>query len=730
MILSICVWVPTWIINQIASGKYGKLPGFEELENPNSALASEVYTADGILLGKYYYENRSNVSYDNLSPNLINALIATEDSRFKEHSGIDVKGLFRVLFKTVLMGNTSSGGGSTISQQLAKNLFKREKFGTLKEKVIQKLKEWIIAVKLEKAYTKEEIITMYFNTVPFGNNAFGIKSACKTFFSSSTDTIGVEDAAVLVGMLKANTKYNPKRNPELSKQRRNIVLSQMVKYKYLKKEKYDSLKEGDIILHFSKSSHNEGLAPYFREYLRLELMKWCKNNYKPDGTNYDIYKDGLKIYTTLNSKMQLAAEAAVSKHMPELQEHFNDAWKNDKPWSKDPTFIKNKIARSERYKSLKERKVNIDSINKIFRTPVQMTVFTWQGEKDTTMSPLDSIKYYAYFLHAGFMAMDPYTGYIKAWVGGINHKYFKFDHVNINAKRQVGSTFKPFVYTAGIDNSVITPCYKLANTPITFEDFNWTPKNADEKYSGQMMSIQKGLALSENIIAARVMYLLGQKGPKHVVDLAKRMGIVSYLPEVPAICLGTPDISVFEMVGAYSTFPNKGFASTPLTLTKIEDKNGNIIQQFSPRNQEAVSEQTAYVMVKMLENVVKHGTGLSIRYKYKLMNQICGKTGTTQNQSDGWYMGFVPKLVAGCWVGGNDRIIRFKTIEYGQGARMALPIWAEFMQRVYQDSTSLGIAPSDVFETPEKKIPYELDCEKFERNNVNNGQISHEDPWD
>lgn len=696
-------------------GWFGTLPSFEELENPKSSLASEIYSADGVLIGKYYFENRSESNWHEISPHLVNALIATEDIRFNEHSGIDVKGVGRVFFKTILLRQKSSGGGSTITQQLAKNLFPRTKFHTVWDKATTKLKEWMTAIKLERSYTKPEIIKMYLNTVAFSENAFGVKSAAKIFFNKPPDSLKLEEAAVLVGMLKASTLYNPRKNPKTSLERRNVVIDQMRKYGFISENEADSLMKLPIILEYHKIDHNEGLAPYFRENLRMELNNWFKENKKIDGTEYNLYKDGLKIYTSLNSKMQLYAEQSVSEWMPKLQSQFYEHWKKRDPLADFPEIIEQAYLNSDRYLSLKEIGTPEDSIRIIFNTPVKMNVFSWKGEIDTVMTPWDSLKYYKHFLQTGLMAMDPQTGYVHAWVGGINHSYFQYDHVNINTKRQVGSTFKPILYTVAIDNG-FSPCMEIPNLPVTIEKGmfgllkDWTPDNADGKYGG-MLSLKNGLANSVNSISA---YLMKQIGPQPVINLAKKMGINSNIEPVPSIALGTADISIYEMTGAFATYTNQGVFTKPIYLLRIEDKNGNVIRDFTTTQVEAMSEQTAYVMTTMLQGVMNFGTGAGIRSRYNLRNQIAGKTGTTQNHSDGWFIGIVPQMAIGVWVGGDDRPIRFRSLELGQGARMAMPIWALFMQKIYADK-SLNISYDAVFEKPQIPITIETDCSKYEK---------------
>lgn len=698
------------IVAATAYGFFGELPSFEDLENPNSALASEVFSADGVLLGKYYFQNRTNVHYRDLAPNLVNALKATEDIRYEEHSGIDIRGLLRVLFKTVILRQSGSGGGSTITQQLAKNLFPREQIGGVKL-VTRKIQEWIIAVRLERNYTKEEIIAMYLNTVEFGSNSFGIKSASQTFFNKAPDKLRTEESAVLVGLLKAPTYYSPVRNPENSTRRRNIVLYQMKKYDLLSQVEYDSLKTLPIRLRFQAEDHNVGNATYFREYLRQYLNKWCNEHKKNDGSKYNIYRDGLRIYTTIDSRMQKYAEEAVKEHLTELQKTFFDHWKGKTAWSQHPEIITDAVKKSSRYRELESNGADEDSIKKAFDTKIPMTIFSWKGDIDTMMSPLDSLKYYKMFLRTGMMSMEPQTGYIKAWVGGNEYRHFKYDHVK-EGKRQVGSTFKPFVYTLAMQEGY-SPCYKVPNVRVTIigEDGKpWSPENSDGKYGG-MLSLKEALAESINSVSA---FLIKQFGPQAVIDIARKMGITSPIDPFPAIALGTPDISVYEMVGAYSTFANKGVWVEPVFLTRIEDKNGIVLQEFVPKKVEALSEETAYVTLNLLKGVVEVGTGMRLRFKYGLANPIAGKTGTTQNNSDGWFMGITPELVSGVWVGCEDRAIHFRTTHLGQGANTSLPIWGIYMKKIYADKT-ITISQGD-FERPEGKLSIELDCSKYNNN--------------
>lgn len=686
---------------------FGRLPTFEELENPKSALATEVWSSDGVLLGKYYSQNRSNATYDELPENLIHALLATEDIRFYKHSGIDIRGLGRVFFKTILLSQ-DAGGGSTLTQQLAKNLFPRERLSK-PQLILRKFKEWIIAIRLEKCYTKEEIITMYLNTVEFSDNAYGIKSAARTYFNKTPAELTVEESAVLVGMLQAPSRYNPRLNPANALARRNTVLAQMKKYGFLPAAAYDTLKQKPIKLDYKASSHIAGLAPYFREHLRLFLQKWCKENKKVDGSAYDIYKDGLKVYVTIDSRIQKHAEEAMKTHFRELQKKFFDHWKGKDPWKDFPQELQRVIKQTERYKALKSEKMPETEIEKNLNTPIPMRVFSWNGPLDTIMSPLDSLKYSRMFLQNGFLAVNPKTGEIWAWVGGINYEFFKYDHTT--ALRQIGSTFKPFLYATAIDNGW-SPCYEIYDLPVTFEDFNnWTPQNADGKYTGEKMNLKKCLALSQNSCSA---FLMKQIGPQPVIDMVRRLGITSPIEPYPSICLGTPDISLQEMVGAYTAFANQGVYCKPFFIKRIIDKNGNLIQEFLPEKIEVLSEQTAYAMVELLRNVTVYGTGARLRSMYKINADIAGKTGTTQNQSDGWFLGFSPFIVAGSWAGCEDRFVRFRSLEAGQGARTAMPVWALFFQKILADK-SLGFDEQERFLPPSQPMTIELDCAKYKQ---------------
>lgn len=693
------------LISSIGFGLFGELPSFRDLENPKSNLATEVISSDGNILGTYFIQNRSNAKYKDLSPNLVNALIATEDVRFYKHSGVDLKGTFAIIFYSAI---GKKRGSSTITQQLAKNLFPRKKQNIFNIGII-KLKEWLTAVKIERNYTKEEIITMYFNTVDFGSNSYGIKAAAKTYFSKTPIKLSIDESALLVGILKGTTVFSPIKNPERAIKRRNVVLEQMEKYGFISEAQLTENTSKELNLQFQSPDHNQGSATYFREYVRQEVTAWCKENKKADGETYDIYRDGLKIYTTIDSRMQAYAEAAVKEHLTYLQAEFYKHWKGKTPWGENTDIILTSMRRSDRYQQLKEEGIAESEIKKIFDTPIKMTLFSWAGDIDTTLSPIDSIKYYKWYLRSSFMSMDPHNGAIKAWVGGPNYEYFKYDQVKMG-KRQVGSTFKPFVYTVAMDNGW-SPCYEAPNLPIVFEDFdNWSPKNSDGKQGG-MMTLRNGLANSVNLITA---FMMKQVGPQAVVNVAKKMGITSDIPAYPSICLGTADVSLYEMVGAYSTYANKGVWTEPVYISRIEDKNGNVLYEKIPRKVDALSEQTAYLMLYMLRGVIDKGTGLRLRGpRYRFTNPIAGKTGTTQENSDGWFIGITPDLVSGVWTGAEDRSVHFRSTNLGEGANTALPIWALYMKKVYADPT-LKISKGD-FTPPAGGLDVEIDCDKFKK---------------
>lgn len=707
-ILSVFVLVCLFI-TFINLGVFGPLPSFQQIENPKSNLASEVISDDGKMLGTYYYENRSNADYNKLSKNVINALIANEDSRFYEHSGIDFRRVLSIAFRF------GHGGASTISQQLAKNLLvRRSRFDNPFNILVQKMKEWIVAIRLERNYTKEEIIRLYLNTVDFGNNAFGIKMAAQTYFNTSPDKLSISQAALLIGLVKGPSYYSATRNPARSLNRRNVVLMLIHDHSLITDAEYNEAKNEPLGLVFRLQDHNIGLAAYFREYLRLQLGQMLHDGTIPlqkDGTPYNMYRDGLKIYTTINSTMQQYAEQAESEHMAKLQRSFNEHWRGRTPWAGNPEVIEQSMKRSERYKELIEEGVSADSIVQDFKTPVKMKVFSWSGDRDTTLSPLDSIRYYKHFLRSAMMSMDPKTGKIKAWVGGINFHYFKYDEVR-SGSTQVGSTFKPILYATAIEEG-ISPCFKVDNQPVTITGYGsgpWTPKNADGQYGGKF-TIREALARSINVISA---YLIKMVTPEKVIDMAKRLGISSEIPAYPSIALGTANVSLYDMVGAYSVFANAGVYTEPVYITHIEDKNGNEIYRKTPRIKQAMDEDLAYVMIYMLKGNTDpslRGTGSKLRYVYNFTEPIGGKTGTTTNYSDGWYIGVTPDLVTGVWTGGEDRYEHFRSLSMGEGSATALPTWAMYMKQIYSNA-SLGISKGD-FKAPTHPLRIEIDCSKY-----------------
>jgi penicillin-binding protein 1A len=772
----------------VGLGLFGDIPSTERLENPNVNLATEVLSADGEVLGRFYQQNRVVVRYDQLSPYLVEALISTEDERFHKHSGIDAESLARVFVKTVLFGNESSGGGSTITQQLAKLLFTEEPAANIRQRAFQKLKEWITAVKLESRYTKEEIISMYLNEFNFINGAYGIKSASEIYFSESQDSLEMQEAALLIGMLKNPSLYNPRRFPEKALQRRNQVLFQMKRNNAITQAEYDVLKDKKLGLSFNRTSHNDGLAPYFREELRREVKKLLTEQKKADGTSYNVHTDGLTIYTTVDSRMQKHAEDAVWNHLKSLQKIFFNHWENRDPWTykgrktsnSDLEIRKNSfdrlVSESDRYASVREkvvkkiaeldlRDVDVTRMFKIkeegfdladtwledgfinkklynkykkilqskdwaavksewdelqkakdkeFNKYYKMKVFAYNkdGEVDTLMTPYDSIRYHRMILQTGMLSVNPKTGEIKTWVGGSNYKYFKFDHANKNVARQVGSTFKPFLYALSIERGV-SPCQKIIDQPITFEAGtfglyrSWTPKNASNSYSGAEYDLKRALKQSKNSISAYLMRDLGSVEPLR--DFVSNMGIAEdRIPLKPSICLGAADLSVFEMTGAYTAFANAGTYTEPYFISKIEDKNGNVIYEKVPEQKEVLSQGTAGAMVNLLKGVVTGAGGFG-----GIKSEVGGKTGTTNDQTDGWFMGITPNLVVGTWVGGDDRWVRFRTITYGQGARMARPIFANFLKSIEQDS-ELGFDVSARFERPIGDDGIEMNCALYE----------------
>jgi len=716
-------------------GFLGKMPSFEELENPETNLATEIISSDGETVGKFFHENRTPVNFEDLPDHLIQALVATEDERFYRHAGIDAKGTLRA---AVYLGK--KGGASTISQQLSKQLFTDPNEVGIVNRLQQKIKEWVIAIRLERQYTKDEILTMYFNIFDFTRGAHGIRSASRVYFGKEPADLTIEEAATLIAMFKNPVLYNPypERFKTNSLNRRNQVLKQMEKNQFITPKEKDSLQDLPLVLNFSPEQHDDGSATYFREHLKGFLKDWIAENPKPDGSNYSIYSDGLKVYVTLDSRMQDYAEKAVNRHLNKIQKEFNR--QNEKN-SKAPfrgiseaeiqRILNREMRNSDRYKRMKKRGASNEEIENAFNTEQEMQLFSWEGTIDTLMTPKDSIRYYKSFLNTGMMSMNPQTGAVKSWVGGINYKYFKYEHVK-QARRQVGSTFKPFVYAAAIDQLHYSPCYELPNTLYTIPKGrhglidDWTPSNSGDEYGGSK-TLKEALAESVNTITAR---LIDKTGPKRVVDLIDNLGVdTKDIEAFPSIALGTPDLSVYEMVSAYSTFANKGVYTKPYFVDRIEDKNGTIIYQHLPETRDVLSEETAYVTVNLLEGVTKFGSGRRLRtnseyiknlphyqravtgYPYALTNPIAGKTGTTQNQSDGWFIGMVPDLVTGVWVGGEDRSVRFPTITYGQGATLALPIFGMYMKSLYED---VDVEVSDEeFEKPEN-LTIPIDCDGYE----------------
>ena len=716
-----------------ALGLYGPMPDLQQLENPRTNLATQIISSDDVILGKYYFDdNRTPIIFDEIPTHTIQALIATEDERFYEHSGIDWRGTLRAF---AFLGKR--GGASTISQQLARQIFVGVRSRNLFKTVLQKAQEWVIAIQLEKRYTKKEILTMYLNKYDFGYQADGIRSAAKIFFNKTSKELSIEESATLVGMLKNSSLYNPIRRPERVKKRRNIVFQQMLRNKLLSSEDVDSLSKLPLKIIYTPESHREGLATYFRAYLKDFMDDWINENPKPDGSKHNLYRDGLRIYTTIDSRIQQLAEDAVTGHMKNLQQEFflqNTEEENptapflDLRDGEIDTLLQRSAYRSERWRKMKLAGVSEEEILSSFDREVPMRVFSWKGEIDTIMTPMDSIRYYKHFLRASLMSMEPQTGHVKAWVGGYNYKHFQYDQVK-QGRRQIGSTFKPFLYATAIDQLKLSPCDSLPDALYCIEprkhgNLNaWCPKNSGDKY-GKTRTLKNALANSVNTVSARLMDLVG---PRPVINLARKMGVTSYLPEVPSIALGTPDISLFEMVGAYSSFANQGIYVKPIMITRIEDKNGRSLYDVQPVTRDVLSEEAAYVTVNLMQGVTQSGSGARLRhaglektnyiyekvitgYPFIFENPIAGKTGTTQNQSDGWFMGMVPNLATGVWVGGEDRSIHFKEIGFGQGATMALPIWGNYMRSLYENP-NFGISIED-FTAPEKlNIP--IDCEEL-----------------
>ncbi len=704
-------------------GLLGSMPSFEDLENPDSNLATEIISADGVVIGKYFEKNRSQLKYSDLPKNLVQALVATEDARFYEHSGIDGRGTLRAI-----LSFGTSGGASTLTQQLAKQLFHGEGSKFLPFRIIQKAKEWIIAIRLERQYTKKEIIAMYCNVYDFGNNSVGVNSAAKTYFSKEPKDLTITESAVLVGMFKNSGLYNPVKNIEGVTNRRNVVLKQMEKAEIITEAQKLQLQRLPIKLNFKLESHKDGTATYFREYLREYMKKWVEENKKPDGSDYNIYKDGLRIYTTIDSRMQLYAEEAVEAHMANLQEEFFEQAKENKnaPFvnisqAETDRILKKAMKASARWNIMESNDKSEEEIIASFKQKTKMKVFTWKGERDTIMTPLDSIRYYKHFLQSGLMAMEPQTGNIKAWVGGINYKYFQYDHVGQGA-RQVGSTFKPFVYATAIEQLGMSPCDSILDGPFMIRKGehnvteDWEPRNSDNKYRG-MVTLKRALANSINTVSAK---LIDKTGPEAVVELTHKLGVTSEIPAQPSIALGAVEITVQDMVAAYSTFANQGVYVKPQFLRKIEDKSGVVLYEPVPESHDVLNKDIAFAVIKLLEGVTEGGSGERLRtegggngdnrwtgYPYMFKNPIAGKTGTTQNQSDGWFMGMVPNLVTGVWVGCEDRSARFRSLTYGQGATAALPVWGYFMKKCYEDET-LNVSKED-FDRP-ANLGIKVDC--------------------
>lgn len=713
-------------------GAFGELPSTEEIANPKSYLASQIISSDNELLGTFFHENRTHAEFENLPPHLVDALIATEDERFREHSGVDLRALARAV---VRLGQ--DGGGSTLSQQLAKQLFTEnfDRAGKV-ERIKQKFKEWVIATQLEKRYTKDEIITLYLNKFDFLYQAVGINSASRTYFNCIPDSLKLHQSALLVGMVKNPSQYNPVKFPERALARRNTVFGQMYRNGLISEEDVDSLSALPLDLDFHRSAHDRGLAPYFREYVRRYLADWVEDHRKPDGSEYNIYTDGLRIYTTIDSRMQNYAEQSVRDHLSNLQRVFQevDGDRSTFPFyfqtnstSQINGLLEDAMRRTPRYQSLKRQGVSADSILKVFNTPIELEVFSWDGPLDTIMSPMDSIRWMKSIYQAGMMSIDPQTGAIKTWVGGVDYRYFKYDHVH-QARRQVGSTFKPFVYATAIEQKHYSPCMEVPNVLTCIERGqyglmeDWCPKNSGDEYGG-VVTLKHALANSMNTITT---YLMKQTGPEPVIRLARRMGIEAEIPQQPSIALGTVDLSVYEMVGSYTTFANRGRYTEPIFITRIEDKNGVVLQEFHARQERVMSEEDAYAIVNLLTGVTQGGTGTRLRgggqrpayehgavtgYPWQFTNEIAGKTGTTQNQSDGWFMGMVPNLITGVWTGCEDRSAHFRSITFGQGATTALPIWANFMKRCYADP-DLEIS-QEPFAKPDYPMTIELNCDRY-----------------
>jgi penicillin-binding protein 1A len=691
-----------------------EVPTKDELCKIQNPIASEVYTADSVLIGRYFIQNRTQVEFEDISPNIVNALIATEDVRFFNHSGVDLRSLGRVFVKTILMQNESSGGGSTITQQLAKNLFPRKEYMLL-SMIVNKCREVIIARRLETLYTKKEIIALYLNTIPFGDNTYGIQAAAHRFFSTSAKNISQQDAAVLIGMLKATHSYNPRLFPENSKSRRNVVLSQMSKYSMISQRQRDSLRSLPLELKFSVAKRETEVAPYFRENLKAELQQWFEENKKPDGSHYNLYTDGLKIYTTIDSKLQAYAEQAVTKQMTDLQKQFLSHWGKEKPWGNNDQVVIDAARRTNRYKQLKQQGLEEEEILNELNKPVLTQLFSWDGAKEAKVSPLDSIRHHLQYLNAGFLAMDPSTGEVKAWVGGINHEFFQYDHVRVATKRQVGSVFKPLVYATAIEEG-ISPCEFIPagqETYVDDEGDEWTPKNSNYDYPVEY-SMRGALAYSVNTVSVK---LITRAGINKTINLARDMGIRSEIPDVPSIALGSSAISLMEMTAAYACFANEGVSSFPYFISSIEDRQGNVLKDFKPKvsGKQVLSKETSQIVRQMMKTVVDEGTASRLRWKYGIYNDVAGKTGTTQANADGWFMAMTPKLVMGSWVGADDPRIRFRSTELGQGANSALPLVAYFLKNVNADKRYANITKAK-FPTISPAARRKLGCDLYELN--------------
>lgn len=702
-VLSLSVFLMVW------SGALGELPTQSELAKVKNPVSSQVYSADSVLLGTYYIQDRSDVGFEDIPPFLIDELLATEDVRFYEHKAFDIKSWFRVLVKTLLLRNESSGGGSTLTQQLAKNLYPRKTYW-LFSLPINKIREVIIASRIESVYTKNEIIGLYLNTVSFGDNTYGVQAASIRFYSRPVNALSVDEGAVLVGMLKATHTYNPRLFPQRAQSRRNVVLQQLEKYGKITKMQYDSLSHLPIQLSYHRITHHSGLAPYFREYIRQDLLAWCKAHARPDGSPYNLYTDGLKIYTTIDSRMQQFAEAAMTRQMELVQKSFDQQWRKRKPWQEQPSILDDAIKKTTRYRLLSEGRISGKEFNTQMSTPVEMNVFTWEGEKEVKMTPLDSIKHYLLFLNGGILAMDPEQGAVKVWVGGIDHHYFQYDHVRTTTKRQVGSTFKPIVYAAALEQGA-QPCEFTSAEKVTYTNMDhWTPENANHQNDERKFSMEGALAFSVNTVSVKI---LEKAGITNVIQLAHKMGISSDMPAVPSLALGVANISMTELATAYSCIANGGNSIKPYTITAITNSSDELIEAFNPAlHQKILSEETSQIMIHMLKRTINEGTASTLRSRYGIINDVAGKTGTTQSNADGWFMAITPKLVIGAWVGADDQRIRFRSTSLGQGSRTALPLVADFFQQLNRERT-LDEISSAQFTPLSDELESRLSCALF-----------------